>query len=172
MDLIPMALSTCPSYWHGNALSEVQASCPTHLKEFGWGTQSTKEPQTHTEGQWEQRSELFSNFHRSGSYIPREEECESVLRSEGHTVVVDRLSLYFYPFGMGGGLLIKDGIFIELRRGLYCTSFQQPPVLPICFLKSLDISCESCSALCSLTSPGPHVEGRAAVISFLCIFCH
>ena len=110
MDLIPMALSTCPSYWHRKCFIRSPGSCPTHLKEFGWGTQSTKETtNTHNEGQWEQRSKLFSNFHRSGSYIPREEECECPQKWGAHCRVVDRLSLYFYPFEWVEGFWLKMG---------------------------------------------------------------
>ena len=55
--------------------------------------------------------------------------------------------ILFLPLWMGGGLLIKGGLFIELRWGLYWISFHQSPVLPICLLKSLYICCKSCCLL-------------------------
>ena len=98
MDLIPMALSTGPSYWYRKRFIRSPGYCPTHLKEFGWGTQSTKENTNTHRGAMRTKKQFFSNFHRSESYILREEECECPQKWGAHCRVVDLLSLYFYPF--------------------------------------------------------------------------
>ena len=73
----------------------------------------------------------------------------SVLKSEGHTAGLLIPSYFiFTPLnGWSFTPLIKGGLFIELRWGLYCISCHQSPVLPICLLKSLYICCKRCSLL-------------------------